>query len=70
VLCPIDLSDNSTHAIEQPRAAAGWYKARLIVLHADVPGSVAECVISRAGCWFEVVHANENAARDDGRPDR
>jgi nucleotide-binding universal stress UspA family protein len=37
VLCPIDFSDGSTHALEQASALAGWYKARLVVLHVYRP---------------------------------
>jgi nucleotide-binding universal stress UspA family protein len=37
ILCPIDLSDASTHALEQAAAIAGWYHAKLTVLHVHVP---------------------------------
>jgi len=37
VLCPIDFSDCSTHAVEQAAAVAGWYKARLTALHVCAP---------------------------------
>lgn len=37
VLCPIDFSDGSTHAIEQATAIAEWYKARLTILHVYHP---------------------------------
>ena len=37
VLCPIDFSEGSTHALEQAAAVAGWYKARLIALHVYRP---------------------------------
>lgn len=33
ILCPIDFSDISAHALEQAMAVAGWYSARLTVLH-------------------------------------
>jgi nucleotide-binding universal stress UspA family protein len=44
ILCPIDLSDASIHAIDYAAALAGWYKARLVGLYvydplfAPVPG--------------------------------
>lgn len=37
VLCPVDLSEASTHAIEEAAAIAGWYHAKLMVLHVHVP---------------------------------
>ena len=37
VLCPIDFSEGSTHALEQAAAIASWYKARLIALHVYGP---------------------------------
>ena len=33
ILCPIDFSEPSTHALEQATRLAGWYDARLAVLH-------------------------------------
>jgi nucleotide-binding universal stress UspA family protein len=33
MLCPIDFSEPSTHALEQATRLAGWYGARLAVLH-------------------------------------
>ena len=37
VLCPIDFSEGSTHALEQAAAVAHWYKARLTALHVYSP---------------------------------
>lgn len=37
VLCPIDFSEGSAHALEQAAAVARWYKARLTALHAYSP---------------------------------
>jgi nucleotide-binding universal stress UspA family protein len=37
ILCPIDFSGTSLHAIEQAVAIARWYGARLTVLHAYSP---------------------------------
>jgi nucleotide-binding universal stress UspA family protein len=37
ILCPIDFSDASTHALEQAAAVARWYKARLTAVHVYVP---------------------------------
>lgn len=37
ILCPIDFSDASAHAIEQAVALAGWYKARITALHVCNP---------------------------------
>ena len=33
ILCPVDLSDTSRHALEHAFAFARWYKARVTVLH-------------------------------------
>lgn len=33
ILCPIDFSETSAHALEQAVAVAQWYKAHLTVLH-------------------------------------
>lgn len=37
VLCPTDLSDASRHALRHAAALAGWYDARLTVLHVTPP---------------------------------
>jgi nucleotide-binding universal stress UspA family protein len=37
VLCPIDFSEGSAHALEQAAAVARWYKARLTALHVYSP---------------------------------
>jgi nucleotide-binding universal stress UspA family protein len=37
ILCPVDLSDASTHALEQATVIAGWYHAKVTVLHVHVP---------------------------------
>lgn len=37
ILCPIDFSDPSAHAIEQAVALARWYRARLTALHVYSP---------------------------------
>jgi len=47
VLCPVDFSEASRHAVEQATAIAGWYRARLNVLNVydpivmPVPGLLA-----------------------------
>jgi nucleotide-binding universal stress UspA family protein len=33
LLCPVDFSETSAHAVEQAVAIAGWYKARITALH-------------------------------------
>ena len=37
ILCPVDFSETSRHAIEHAGAIAGWYGARLNVLHVYSP---------------------------------
>lgn len=42
VLCPVDLSDTSRHALDHAFAFARWYRARLTVLHVlNMPVPVA-----------------------------
>lgn len=36
VLCPVDFSDISQHAVDQAAAMAHWYRARLTLLHVFV----------------------------------
>src|SRR5678815_5268367 len=38
ILCPVDLSEASQHALEQATALAGWYHATLTVLYVHPPG--------------------------------
>jgi len=38
ILCPIDFSEASQHALEQATVIAGWYDATLTVLHVHLPG--------------------------------
>ncbi len=37
ILCPVDFSDASMHAVDQAIAVAGWYRARVIALHVLEP---------------------------------
>jgi nucleotide-binding universal stress UspA family protein len=37
ILCPVDLSVASAHALEQATAIAAWYQAKVTVLHVHVP---------------------------------
>jgi nucleotide-binding universal stress UspA family protein len=37
VLCPVDFSEGSAHALEQAVAVASWYNARLTALHVYSP---------------------------------
>ena len=37
ILCPVDFSDTSAHAIEHAVVLAGWYKARITALHVVSP---------------------------------
>jgi nucleotide-binding universal stress UspA family protein len=37
ILCPVDFSDASAHAIDQAVVIAGWYKARITALHVCSP---------------------------------
>jgi nucleotide-binding universal stress UspA family protein len=37
ILCPVDFSDSSAHAVGQAVALAGWYQARITALHVFNP---------------------------------
>jgi len=41
ILCPVDFSDASAHAIAQAAALARWYGARITALHVDTAGRPA-----------------------------
>ena len=41
LLCPTDLSEASTHAADQARVLAGYYKAQITALHALTPMALA-----------------------------
>jgi nucleotide-binding universal stress UspA family protein len=75
VLCPIDFSESSTHALEQAAAVASWYKARLIALHVysplvpvpglpvdDVPGPELQRARNEATAFVESVLGSRTAA--------
>ena len=36
ILCPIDFSDTSVHAVDLATTIASWYKARIAALHEDL----------------------------------
>lgn len=82
VLCPIDFSDTSLRALRYAAAIAGWYSARLEVLHvvpvfdyqATLPGVETVPVIpggrefSRDAVVFALGHAVEAASASDLGP--
>ena len=37
ILCPIDFSDASRHALEHAVVIAGWYRSRIVALHVGHP---------------------------------
>lgn len=37
ILCPIDFSDASRHALEHAAASARWYGAQITVIHVPLP---------------------------------
>ncbi len=37
ILCPVDFSDASRHAIDHAITIAGWYKSRITALHVTNP---------------------------------
>jgi len=41
ILCPVDFSDTSKHAIDLAVVVAGWYKSRITALHVLTPWSLA-----------------------------
>jgi nucleotide-binding universal stress UspA family protein len=41
ILCPVDFSETSTHAIDLAVVVAGWYGSRITALHVLAPLSIA-----------------------------
>jgi nucleotide-binding universal stress UspA family protein len=48
ILCPVDFSDASVHALDQAIALAGWCKARITALHVHQPA-----FMPLPGLWAE-----------------
>lgn len=46
ILCPVDFSDASRHALAHASAIAAWYEARLIVMHVSAPVPVFDVASS------------------------
>ncbi len=77
ILCPIDFSDQSAHALEQGVALARWYGARITVLHvhlsvaptaADLEALRAHATtacapVASAGVGFDIVIAGGEPLR-------
>jgi len=42
ILCPVDFSDASRHALDHAVMIAGWYKARITALHVHHPAFLVE----------------------------
>ncbi|MGE3955477.1 MAG: universal stress protein [Vicinamibacterales bacterium] len=42
ILCPVDFSDASQHALEHAVMIAGWYRARITALHVRHPAFLVE----------------------------
>jgi nucleotide-binding universal stress UspA family protein len=46
VVCPVDFSDSSRHALAHAAAVAAWYEARLTVIHVFAPVPVVDVAAS------------------------
>jgi nucleotide-binding universal stress UspA family protein len=42
ILCPVDFSDASRHALDHAVMIAGWYRARIVALHVRHPAFLIE----------------------------
>ncbi|MGC4081057.1 MAG: universal stress protein [Vicinamibacterales bacterium] len=42
ILCPVDFSDASRHALDYAVMIAGWYRARITALHIRHPAFLVE----------------------------
>ena len=42
ILCPVDFSDASQHALDHAVMIAGWYRARITALHVRHPALILE----------------------------
>jgi len=58
ILCPIDFSDASTHAIDQAVAFASWCQARITVLHVCSPMHLTDTGLELSGPG-EAIHNPE-----------
>jgi len=54
ILCPIDFSDASTHAVEQAVALARWYGARITALHVHLTVTRAPGISTPDGLMVEM----------------
>ena len=69
ILCPIDFSETSAHALEQAAAVAQWYKAHLTVLHVypavnrAYGGSITDESAMQGPAPTELQVAREHAAK-------
>jgi nucleotide-binding universal stress UspA family protein len=59
ILCPIDLSDISRHAIDHATVLARWYQARITVLHVCNPVVIPATDFALAGAYVPVVLTDE-----------
>ena len=66
ILCPTDFSDAAAHALDQAVAVAGWYKARVTVLHVC---NEPERDVERARLHRETAAQREVAAAAGGALD-
>ena len=52
ILCPVDLSEFSRHALDHARAIAQWYDANITVLHVISPVELIAPVVGVAGAVY------------------
>ena len=52
ILCPVDLSEFSRHALDHARAIAQWYEANISVLHVISPVELIAPVVGVAGAVY------------------
>lgn len=63
VLCPVDLSEASRHALEQATILAGWFGARLTVLHVYTQVFLPASGLATPGYVGDVVLSPDEEAR-------
>jgi nucleotide-binding universal stress UspA family protein len=65
ILCPVDFSDTSRHALEHAVAIAGWYESRLTLLHVMGQPFVAQPPLLFADFAGPVLLESERKAFED-----
>lgn len=64
ILCPVDFSDASSHALDQAVVLAGWYGARITALHVDTVAARVEGLAHPEGDGLRLEAAERQRLQD------